>query len=423
MRAIFLCIGLFAVAGVVAASAATREFDVTVAAGEHDRANSPVCVALDLPDGMANAKSVVLAGGDGKKIPGQLTGLGLLATPASKAARPVNTRELHFILPDLKAGLTANFKATVSTDVPPATPVFAWHNTPGSCAELRFADRPVMRYMYRAYDDSSSQSRELTYKPYHHVFDPSGTRPVTKGPGGQDSHHRGLFYGFRLITYDDGKMADVWHCLGDAHQSHAAFLSSEAGPVLGRHRVLINWHGVGKEVFAREEREMTAYNVPGGILIEFASRLRSTDGKIHLDGDPQHGGFHFRADNEVARTTFNQTYFIRPDGIGKPGDTRNWPDNPTHVNLPWDAMSFVLGNHRYTAAILDKPTNPKEARDSERAYGRFGSYFVYDLEPGAALDVNYRVWLQDGPMTVPEVAEKSADFVEPVAVTCSEFRL
>jgi len=51
-------------------------------------------------------------------------------------------------------------------------------------------------------------------------------------------------------------------------------------------------------------------------------------------------------------------------------------------------------------------------------YGRFGSYFVYDLEPsGRPLEVNYRFWLQEGEMTIPQVASKSADFVEPVAVT------
>jgi hypothetical protein len=121
--------------------------------------------------------------------------------------------------------------------------------------------------------------------------------------------------------------------------------------------------------------------------------------------------------DEVVEKTSNQTYFVRPDGAGKPNETRNWPDFKEHVNLPWNAMSFVLGNRRYTAAYLDKPTNPKEARYSERAYGRFGSYFVYDLEPPKTLDLNYRIWLQDGEMTVPEVAAKSADFVEPIEVT------
>jgi hypothetical protein len=31
--------------------------------------------------------------------------------------------------------------------------------------------------------------------------------------------------------------------------------------------------------------------------------------------------------------------------------------------------------------------------------------------------VRYRIWLQEGPMTVDEIAARSADFVQPVEVT------
>ncbi len=87
------------------------------------------------------------------------------------------------------------------------------------------------------------------------------------------------------------------------------------------------------------------------------------------------------------------------------------------VNLPWNAMSFDLGGKRYTVAYLDKPTNPKEARFSEREYGRIGSYFEYDLTEKKPLLVNYRLWLQEGQMKPEEVAEKSAAFVTPPEVT------
>ncbi len=161
---------------------------------------------------------------------------------------------------------------------------------------------------------------------------------------------------------------------------------------------------------------MTVYNIPGGTLLDFASRVESKVGKVKLDGDPQHAGFHFRADNEVAEKTKAQTYFLRPDGKGKPGETRNWPAQKDHVNLPWNAMSFVLGGERYTALYLDHPANPKEARFSERDYGRFGSYFEYELDEKKPLEVRYRLWLQKGEMTVAEAARLSADFVEPPTV-------
>src|SRR5208337_3925713 len=182
-----------------------------------------------------------------------------------------------------------------------------------------------------------------TFKVFHHLYDPAGTRFVTNPglAGGLYPHHRGIYYGFNQITYGDGKKADVWHgTTGDAYQAHEKFLAVEAGPVLGRHRLEIAWHA-GKDVFAKEERELTVYNVPGGQLVEFASRLRAAGGKVKLSGDPQHAGFHFRAAQEVAAQTAKQTYFVRPDGPGKPGETRNWdPKHPEHKDLPWNAMSF-----------------------------------------------------------------------------------
>jgi hypothetical protein len=181
--------------------------------------------------------------------------------------------------------------------------------------------------------------------------------------------------------------------------------------------VLIEWRGHKKEVFAKEERELTIYKVPGGTLVEFASLLRTTGGKVKLDGDPQHAGFHFRAAQEVA-VNKKQTYYLRPDGKGELGKERNWNPKTKEgpVNLPWNAMCFVLDGQRYTAAYLDKSTNPKEARYSERDYGRFGSYFVYELTKEKPLLIDYRIWLQKGEMKASQVAALAADFETPVEV-------
>lgn len=404
---------LFLLGLAASAEAATQEIRFTVSAGKHDRTNTPVVVPVKVAPGVAEVQAATLTAGKGNLLAGQVTRPGL----HSDAAADPLAREIHFILPRLAAGQSLKVKAVLKSGPASSLAGFAWNDTPGKHIDLRWAGRPVLRYMYEALDDSSKERRELTYKPFHHLYDPTGKVLLTKGAGGQFTHHRGLYYGFNKVTYGTGKTADVWHCTGDAHQSHQKFLAQEAGPVLGRHRLEIHWHGQGKEVFAREEREITVYNTPGGILVQFASRLRSAGSPVHLDGDPQHAGFHFRADNEVAAETKGQTYYVRPDGVGAPGQTRNWPGNKDHVNLPWNAMSFVRGGERYTAAYLDRPQNPKEARFSERDYGRFGSYFVYDLDGEKSLDVRYRIWLQPGEMTVPAVAARSADFVEPVGVT------
>jgi hypothetical protein len=76
-------------------------------------------------------------------------------------------------------------------------------------------------------------------------------------------------------------------------------------------------------------------------------------------------------------------------------------------------MSFLLDGKRYTVAYLNSPTNPKPSRFSERDYGRFGCYFVYELTERTPLVVNYRVWLQDGEMTREQVQALYNEFTAP----------
>lgn len=387
---------------------------VTVSAGKQDRPAGPVVVEVALPPGTVDA-TAQLRDATKRMVRAQLTRSNLLADQVGS-----KKGELHLMLPALKAGDTARIQVTLGQSPPPGGPQFRWKESPGA-AELSFDGKPALRYECAALDDSTKEAREATFKVFHHLFDANGVL-VTKGIGGKYTHHRGLFYGFRKTTYGDGKgqEVDTWHCTGDTAQVHEKTTLSEAGPLLGRHRVVIAWLGTAKKVFAREERELTVYDLPGGRLVEFASILRPVEGTVKVDGDPQHAGFHFRAADEVASRTEKQTIFIRPDGTDKPGATRNWPDIKGHVNLRWNAMSFVLGDQRYTAAYLDHPANPKEARYSEREYGRFGSYFVAEATPAKPLRVRYRLWLQRGQMELHDASALHTAFTRPPEVIVEE---
>lgn len=409
-------------------AAQDRSLSITLTAGKHDLKNVPVCVPLSLSKEQAkDADAEVLL--QGQKLAGQLTAPGIVTESITASKPGLVRRDLHFIVPALKAGESVALKVQTRLISPVLDPVTLVWRGGKTFPELILSDpardinRPILRYMNQAYDKSTPELRDRTYKVFHHLYNPSGKRFVTNGgetdlkPGEKAKllypHHRGLMFAFNRISYGDNKQADTWHCGKGEHQSHVKVLNTESGPVLGRQRVLVDWYGRQDDIFAREQRELTVHNIPGGTLVEFASRLAATEGPVKLDGDPQHAGFQFRASQQVAGKTASQTYYLRPDGKGEPGKTRNWPDYKKHVNLPWNAMSFVIDGERYTAAYLNHPKNPGESRWSERDYGRCGCYFAYELTKDRPLVVNYRVWLQDGEMTGEQVQALSEGFVSP----------
>ncbi len=288
---------------------------------------------------------------------------------------------------------------------------FVFEDKNSELSSINLAGKPVLQFVHPMLKDG--KGRENSYKPFHHLFDNNGVL-VSKGPGGQFTHHRGIFLGFSKVTYGGNIKVDIWHCKDDTHQAFDKVLLRESGAVLATEKDLILWKGKNKETFAKEERQLIVYKVLGGQLVEFQSVVSTTGGTVILDGDPQHAGFHFRATNEVSEKTSKDTIFTRPDGEDKPGASRNWPELKTHINLPWDAMSFVLGGKRYTALYIDNPTNPKEARFSERPYGRFGSYFVTEITKDKPMSLRYRIWLQEGKLDVAGATIKSEAFVKPI---------
>ena len=75
-------------------------------------------------------------------------------------------------------------------------PVFGaleFKDTEGKYLDVVSDGKVVVRYMYE-HDTSTKETHHETYKPYLHVFNAEGKKPITKGPGGKFTHHRGIFY-------------------------------------------------------------------------------------------------------------------------------------------------------------------------------------------------------------------------------------
>jgi hypothetical protein len=399
-------LSLAALAALGATSAAQQESaKISVTGGKHDMKD--VIIKVPLPDELkgeiaaTNAAKSTLAG---------------QAAPPSLLS-PGAARELHILIPEIKAGQTIELTAAPAVHKGKGKlPVLQWTVVDG-LEQLEFVGRPLVRYFHKEFDPSLSQKgKEIanpTIKPYHHLFAPDGKTLVTNSNEGQYPHHRGIFYGFNNISYD-GKKADVWHCRTGESTRHEMILASEAKNLFGRQTVQIGWYGQDGKLFANEKRELTVYPFATGTLIDFASILTTPLERVRLDGDPQHAGFHFRANSVMEKNT-KETVFIRPEGKGNPGAEKNWDPKTKKgpVDLTWDAMSFVLDGKRYTVLYLDHPDNPKEARQSERCYGRIGTYFEYDLTKEKPLKVRYRLWFHEGEPTVEQCEALSQAFVHP----------
>lgn len=312
------------------------------------------------------------------------------------------------VLPTLRAGEKLKATPGINLFKRDYTPSFHFTEVKGESFDLDFDGKYVLRFVDKPHDE---EDHYLTFKPFHQMFDPkdgktllsSGAHPDTKEF--QFPHHRGLFFGFNKITYGDKQAADIWHGTDGVFSSVDKITEKVAGHVFARHTAAISWHGKDGKTFAEEKRTVTVYLVRGGTLLDWGTEVSTTLDSVKLDGDPQHAGFHFRATQEVSKSTAKQTYYVRPDGKGKEGETRNWDakgKDPKTVDLPWNAMSFVTNDKRYTVLRIPHADNPKGTRGSERDYGRFGDYFEYTLTPKAPLKLKYRIWLQEGEMTVEQ---------------------
>jgi hypothetical protein len=297
----------------------------------------------------------------------------------------------------------------------------------------------------------------MTFKPFHQVFAPSWSwdKPekeinLTSGAHPKTAefvfpHHRGIFYGFNKITYGDKQTADIWHGEKNVYsQCDKITKDVDYSYAFARYTAAISWHGQDGATFADELRETTVFMIDehekksAATMIDLVSVLSTKLDKVKLDGDPQHAGLHFRAAQDVAQTIeadkaaakkegrtpkLPETYYLRPDGQGKPGEYRNWDPKTKDaktINVPWNACSFVTQGKRFTVLRMSHPDNPKDSRGSERDYARFGDYFEYELTPKTPLKVQYRFWIQPGEMTKDQCEALYHGYTLKLDVTVAE---
>ncbi len=274
---------------------------------------------------------------------------------------------------------------------------FTIQDKAGEYLDVLLDGKTVTRYMY-AYDTSTPARKGETYKPYMHVFDAEAGIPITKGPGGEFTHHRGIFIGWMKIQFD-GKSYDRWHMKG-GEIVHQKFTAQEADKDHATFTSLTKWMvGEGDKAIIEEERTTTLRRGPGGsLLIDFTSKLNAPNGEVKLDGDPEHAGIQFRPASEVDRK--ETTYVFPKEGANAHKDR----------DYPWVGETFVIKDKKYSVVDMNHPANPRDtAFSAYRDYGRFGAFPKATLKSGESLTLKYRFWVTCGEMPAVESIQKCWD--------------
>jgi hypothetical protein len=287
--------------------------------------------------------------------------------------------------------------AAVSSAAAQKAAVFTFGGQPGQTLDVLCDGKVAGRFML-AHDTSTPERKHETYKPYLHLFDAAGQAPITKGPGGEFTHHRGIFIGWNKISLN-GKTYDRWHMKGGeqvVQGTPVTRLDSDSATVTAT----VHWNDEAGQPILVETRTMTFRrpSAPAYALIDFQSELKAPNGDVALDGDPEHAGIQFRPANEVDRS---QTTYVYAGAKVDPHKAKD---------LAWIGESFTLNGKRYSVVDMNHPENPKETRISAyRNYGRFGLFPAATVKAGESLTLRYRFLVAEGAMPSADIIQNACN--------------
>jgi len=281
-----------------------------------------------------------------------------------------------------------------------ATALSGWAD-PDVSKDLSVGGTPWLRTMITPFDQARE---EETYKVYTHVLDFAGEKPITKGPGGLYSHHRGLFIGWK-DTLVNGEDCDTWH-MPNCLQNHVEWVSVDEGDTASKQVETVSWTTRDGKPFIQEERTIKAAASPEGYrIIDFESELRSVAGDIELKGDLQHAGMQIRMADEVSEHQ-DTTEYILPEGA-----TENANDEV--VGGWWACGSMVVGGKRYWIAHMTPPDHPGgQPVYSIRRYARFGAFTEHTLKEGTPLHLRYRCVVSEKALTRTDCEKLYQDYAD-----------
>lgn len=232
-----------------------------------------------------------------------------------------------------------------------------------------------------------AKHHQATSKVFHHVYAPDG-RLLTKGPGGQFGHHRGLFLGWNQLS-SGRERYDFWHCNRGEIQQHEGFIDhGEHGLGEDWQVSAINWLTPDGRALIAERRAIRARELGELTVLDLCSELRAF-ADVRLAGDPQHAGQQFRALQMFAEQNGPKVDYIRPLAAAGKG-------NDIWTGCEWIAAVLPMPDREVTVLRIEGRDNPLPTTWSTRAYGRFGATFTHRLRKGNVLKLSWTYVIANG---------------------------
>jgi len=175
---------------------------------------------------------------------------------------------------------------------------------------------------------------------------------------------------------------DFWHCKGVTIRLKEYSSDDTA---------VNEWIDKNGKAVVEDSKKVTTHRLDDGSLVmDFDITVRSLDGDVHLNGDPQHAGFQFRAHDGVASgqrgAKKGGCVYTRPaTAKTKGGDV--W------TACPWVVGAFPCDDKEYAVQHMNHPDNPSFDTTvySTRNYGRFGAYAPHKLAADKPLQFKSRI--------------------------------
>ncbi|MEA2733976.1 MAG: hypothetical protein QOE14_427 [Humisphaera sp.] len=401
-------------------SRSAADIKFTVDAGGVARRNAPVVAMLSGVENAPPSGPAVLTS-DSAAVPAQVGNLG------------EGKISVRWIEPNLAADQMKTYTLKLQPGVAGNGAKFHFVDGGDNWRDLYRGNKPVMSQIFK-YDPKDHAG---TFKPFDQVytFSPTtqpATQPhgeldknyqfITKGVGGQYTHHRGIFFGFNKTAY-----GDFWHC-PDVAQRHASFDTQRewAGPLAAKMVAVTNWVAKDNQPKFRDTRAVTAWRVSDDeLVLDYDITLETLTGKPEpVGGDAHHAGFHFRASNELVNAA-DKSHRAGAASYLFPAGAKLVTDD-VWSGAEWVNATFELFGRRYSVTHMDSPANPDPTTYSTRGYGRFGAFFTSETTPEKPLKVSYRLVIRDitgAATTQPSKADVDAEyqnFAKPAMVKLAD---